>query len=210
MYTRCKICGITRLEDALRAVELGADALGFIFYAASPRYVSVERVREIVAALPPFVTTVGVFVDASAETIKQVLSQVSLDRLQFHGNESPEQCAAFGKPYIKTLRVQAGVDIKAFVQRYSPAHAILLDAYHPQTMGGAGVVFDWQLIPQGLAKPIILAGGLNAANVATAIRVIRPYAVDVTSGVEAAPGVKDPAKLKAFIHEVRSVESKEH
>lgn len=201
--TRIKICGITRTVDALHAAQLGADAIGLIFYQQSPRYVGVQQARAIVEALPPFVTTVGVFVDATAETIKNVLQAVPLDRLQFHGQEEPATCAHYGKPYIKAVRVKSTTDIIAAVKRYSTASAILLDTYQADAVGGTGATFDWQLIPADLDKAIILAGGLNTANVNTAIRAVRPYAVDVVSGVESAPGIKDLAKLESFIREVR-------
>jgi len=204
--TRIKICGITNIDDALQATELGADAIGLVFYAQSPRCVTPLQAQKIIAALPPFITTVGLFVDASAETIAQVLAQVPLDLLQFHGNESPAKCRNNPRPYIKAIRMQPQLDIPTAIASYPDARAILLDAYHPQQAGGTGTVFDWRLVPKNCSKPLILAGGLNPANVAQAIRVVKPYAVDVSSGVEASPGIKDREKLKAFIQEVRDAD----
>ncbi|NMX62878.1 phosphoribosylanthranilate isomerase [Pseudomonas sp. WS 5079] len=201
---RSKICGITRMEDALSAVEAGADAIGFVFYAKSPRAVSVQQARAIIAGLPPFVTTVGLFVNASACELNETLDAVPLDLLQFHGDETPEECAGYHRPYIKALRVKAGDDIAASCAAYAGASGILLDAYVEGIPGGTGEAFDWALIPQGLSKPIILAGGLNAGNVAQAIAQVRPYAVDVSGGVEQAKGIKDPGKIHAFMQAVRS------
>ncbi len=202
-HTRIKICGITRVEDALLAAELGADAIGLVFYPQSPRCLTSHKAQEIVKVLPAFVTTVGLFVDQTAEEISKILAEVNPNLLQFHGAESQAWCSNFGVPYIKALRMQSGVNVKTQFQGYSDAKAILLDTYHVQHPGGTGVTFDWNLIPQKIDKPLILAGGLNAANVAGAIHRVRPYAVDVSSGVESAPGIKDVAKLKAFFHEVR-------
>ena len=201
---RSKICGITRMEDALAAVEAGADAIGFVFYAKSPRAVTVQQARAIIAGLPPFVTTVGLFVNASACELNETLDAVPLDLLQFHGDETPEECAGYHRPYIKALRVKAGDDIAASCAAYAGASGILLDAYVEGIPGGTGEAFDWSLIPQGLSKPIILAGGLNAGNVAQAIAQVRPYAVDVSGGVEQAKGIKDSAKIRAFMQAVRS------
>ncbi len=191
---RSKICGITRIEDALAAVEAGADAIGFVFYAKSPR----------VAALPPFVTTVGLFVNASRCELGEILDAVPLDLLQFHGDETSAQCEGFHRPYIKALRVKAGDDIAAACRAYPGASGILLDTYVEGVPGGTGEAFDWSLVPQGLSKPIILAGGLTADNVAQAIAQVRPYAVDTSGGVEQSKGIKDPAKIKAFIQAVRA------
>lgn len=199
---RSKICGITCIDDALAAVESGADALGFVFYAKSPRAVSVQQARTIIAALPPFVTTVGLFVNASACELNETLDAVPLDLLQFHGDETPGQCQGF-RPYIKALRVKAGDDIAQACAMYGSASGILLDAYVEGVPGGTGEVFDWSLIPRDLSKPIILAGGLNANNVADAIRQVRPYAVDVSGGVEKSKGIKDHDKIQAFMQAVR-------
>ncbi|MEN4949173.1 phosphoribosylanthranilate isomerase [Pseudomonas proteolytica] len=201
---RSKICGITRMEDALAAVEAGADAIGFVFYAKSPRAVTVQQARAIIAGLPPFVTTVGLFVNASACELNETLDAVPLDLLQFHGDETPDECAGYHRPYIKALRVKAGDDIAASCAAYAGASGILLDAYVEGIPGGTGEAFDWSLIPQGLSKPIILAGGLCAENVAQAIAQVRPYAVDVSGGVEQGKGIKDSAKIRAFMQAVRS------
>ncbi|NMY42827.1 phosphoribosylanthranilate isomerase [Pseudomonas sp. WS 5013] len=200
---RVKICGITRVEDALAAAAAGADAIGLVFYAKSPRAVDIEQARAILAALPPFVTTVGLFVDAERSELERILASVPLDLLQFHGDESVQQCEAFGRPYIKALRVKAGDDIAAQVARYPSAQGILLDAYVEGVPGGTGEAFDWSLIPQALSKPLILAGGLRPDNVAEAVSRVRPYAVDVSGGVEASKGVKDVEKVGAFIRAAR-------
>jgi phosphoribosylanthranilate isomerase len=200
---RSKICGITRIEDALAAVDAGADAIGFVFYAKSPRAVSVEQARAIIAALPPFVTTVGLFVNISRCELTEILEIVPLDLLQFHGDETPEDCDGYHRPYIKALRVQAGDDIAASCRAYSRASGILLDTYVADVPGGTGEAFDWSLIPQTLSKPIILAGGLTPDNVAQAIAQVRPYAVDVSGGVEMSKGIKDHDRIRAFMHAVR-------
>lgn len=200
---RSKICGITRIEDALAAVEAGADAIGLVFYAKSPRAVTVQQARAIIAALPPFVTTVGLFVNASRCELGEVLDAVPLDLLQFHGDESSADCEGYHRPYIKALRVKAGDDIAASCDAYPRASGILLDTYVEGVPGGTGEAFDWSLVPRGLSKPIILAGGLSAQNVAQAIAQVRPYAVDVSGGVEQAKGIKDPAKIRAFMQAVR-------
>lgn len=201
---RSKICGITRIEDALSAAEAGADAIGLVFYAKSPRAVSVQQARAIIAALPPFVTTVGLFVDASRQELEEILAAVPLDLLQFHGDESPAFCEALQRPYIKALRVKPGDDLAAQVAAYGQASGVLLDTYVPGIPGGTGEAFDWSLVPQGLNKPIILAGGLVAENVAAAIRQVRPYAVDVSGGVEAGKGIKDAEKIRAFMRAVKT------
>jgi phosphoribosylanthranilate isomerase len=202
---RSKICGITRVEDALAAVEAGADAIGLVFYAKSPRAVSVQQARAIVAALPPFVTSVGLFVDASRCELGEILDAVPLDLLQFHGDETPDECDHYGRPYIKALRVKPGDDIAAQVARYANARGVLLDTFVPGIPGGTGEAFDWSLVPAQLSKPVILAGGLTAANVAQAIEKVRPFAVDISGGVESAKGIKDAAKIHAFMEAVRSV-----
>lgn len=201
---RSKICGITRVEDALAAVEAGADAIGLVFYAKSPRAVTVQQARSIINAMPPFVTTVGLFVDASRCELGEMLDAVPLDLLQFHGDESPESCEGYHRPYIKALRVKPGDDIAAQVALYKNASGVLLDTYVPGIPGGTGEAFDWSLVPEGLSKPIILAGGLTAENVAQAIARVRPYAVDVSGGVEAAKGIKDAQKIRAFMQAVRA------
>lgn len=201
---RSKICGITRVEDALAAVDAGADAIGLVFYARSPRAVTVAQAQQILRALPPFVSAVGLFVDMPRAELQQLLTQVPLDLLQFHGDESPEDCEGYARPYIKALRVRAGDDVLAAMAAYTGARGILLDTFVEGVPGGTGAVFDWSLVPQGSAKPIILAGGLDAGNVAGAIRQVRPYAVDVSGGVEAGKGIKDAGKIRAFLQAVRS------
>lgn len=203
--TRVKICGITRVEDAQIAVAAGADAIGLVFYPKSPRAVSIEQAQQIVACVPAFVTCVGLFVDASTSEVQNVLDRVPLDLLQFHGDESPEYCAAFQRPWIKALRVRPGLDLEAAAQRYSASRGLLLDAYKAGVPGGTGEVFDWQLIPEQLPLPVVLAGGLDAQNVAQAVRAVKPFAVDVSGGVELGKGIKDPDKILAFTREVASV-----
>ncbi len=200
--TRVKICGFTRPGDALEAARLGVDAVGLVFYPDSPRYVTLETARVIAAALPAFVTVVGLFVDAAPETVEAVLERVPLDLLQFHGQESPEDCARYGRPYIKAIRMAEGIDLYREAERFHQARGPLLDAWHPAVPGGTGERFDWARIPADLPLPVILAGGLSPDNVAEAVRRVRPWAVDVSSGVESAKGVKDPAKMAAFLREV--------
>src|SRR5690554_4551277 len=203
--TRIKICGITRVEDALAAAGAGADAIGLVFHAASPRAVSIEQARAIVQALPPFVTSVGLFVDASEETIRRVLEQVPLDMLQFHGDEPEAFCQRFVRPYLKAVRVRAGDDLDALAGRWPGASGILLDSYKPGVPGGTGETFDWSMIPAQRNWTLVLAGGLQADNVRQAIDLTTPWAVDVSGGVEAAKGIKDIAKINAFIQEVKRV-----
>lgn len=200
---RSKICGITRIEDALAAVEAGADAIGLVFYGKSPRAVSIEQAAAILQALPPFVTSVGLFVDMPHDELQQLLQRLPLDLLQFHGDESPADCEGHGRPYIKALRVRPGEDVSAAMAPYAGARGILLDTFVEGVPGGTGASFDWSLVPENAAKPIILAGGLDAGNVATAIRQVRPYAVDVSGGVEAGKGIKDAGKIRAFVQAVR-------
>lgn len=200
---RSKICGITRIEDAVAAVEAGADAIGLVFYGKSPRAVSIEQAAAILQALPPFVTSVGLFVDMPRDELQQLLQRLPLDLLQFHGDESPADCEGHGRPYIKALRVRPGEDVAAAMAPYAGAQGILLDTFVEGVPGGTGASFDWSLVPEDAAKPIILAGGLDADNVATAIRQVRPYAVDVSGGVEASKGIKDAGKIRAFVRAVR-------
>lgn len=200
---RSKICGITRIEDALAAVEAGADAIGLVFYGKSQRAVSIEQAAAILQALPPFVTSVGLFVDMPHDELQQLLQRLPLDLLQFHGDESPADCEGHGRPYIKALRVRPGEDVSAAMAPYAGARGILLDTFVEGVPGGTGASFDWSLVPENAAKPIILAGGLDAGNVATAIRQVRPYAVDVSGGVEAGKGIKDAGKIRAFVRAVR-------
>lgn len=202
MRTRVKICGITRVEDALAAVNAGADAIGLIFYAPSPRAVTVEQAQKIAAAIPPFVSVVGLFVNAPKAEIESVLSRVRLDILQFHGDETAEDCEQINLPYYKAIRVKADTNLIQCAQQYRTAKALLLDAFSEAAMGGTGQTFDWNLIPANLPKPVILAGGLNAENVGLAIRQVSPYAVDVSGGVEADKGIKDAVKITAFMQGV--------
>lgn len=201
--TRIKICGITRVEDALAAARAGADAIGLVFHAASPRAVSIEQARTVVKALPPFVTTVGLFVDAAEETIRSVLDQVPLDLLQFHGDEPDTFCQRFARPYIKAVRVRPGDDLDALAANWPGASGILLDSYKPGVPGGTGETFDWSMIPAQRSWTLVLAGGLQSQNVRQAIDLIAPWAVDVSGGVEATKGIKDIDKINAFIHEVK-------
>jgi len=204
--TRVKICGITRVNDAVAAAAAGADAIGLVFYPSSPRAVTIEQAREICAALPPFVTRVALFVNPEPAEVSAVLAALRVDLLQFHGEEKPDDCAAFGLPYIKAVRVQAELDLDSFNSRYARACGILLDTYQADVQGGTGSVFDWSVIPARRDKPLILAGGLTPENVAGAVRKVRPFAVDVSGGVETAKGIKDAARVAEFIHEVEDVE----
>jgi phosphoribosylanthranilate isomerase len=204
--TRIKICGITREQDLRAVAYSGADAIGLVFYDKSPRHVSIQQAAELMRHVPPFVTVVGLFVNPSLDYVRQVLANVSLDILQFHGEESPEFCQQFGKPYLKAIRVKAGVDLVECAARYAGAQGLLLDAFVEGTQGGTGESFDWALIPQNLSLPVILSGGLHAGNVAAAVKQVRPYAVDVSSGVEASKGIKDAAKVAAFIKEVKQID----
>ena len=203
--TRIKICGITRVEDMLAAAHSGADALGLVFYDRSPRYVSSKQAAQLAAAIPPFVTLVGLFVNPSAEAVHEILQKVPLDVLQFHGEEEPKFCAQFNRPYLKAVRVKYGVDLVQCAARYKDAQGLLLDAFIEGTHGGTGVSFDWTLIPHNLPLPVVLSGGLHVDNVADAIKQVRPWAVDVSSGVEAAKGIKDVAKIATFINEVKKI-----
>lgn len=202
MRTRVKICGFTRAEDAVRAARLGVDAIGLVFYPPSPRHVDVERARQIVAALPAFTTVVALFVDEQESRIREVLREVPIDCLQFHGDEPAEACGIYGKHYIKAARVRPETDIAALAGQYRDAAGLLLDAWHPDAKGGTGHAFDWTTIPKQCGLPIILAGGLNAENAGEAVRTVKPYALDVSSGVEAAKGIKDAALMAAFLTEV--------
>ncbi|MDP1863975.1 MAG: phosphoribosylanthranilate isomerase [Thiobacillus sp.] len=210
MAVRVKICGITRLQDLHAACNAGADALGFVFYERSPRHVTIEAAAALVRALPPFVQSVGLFVNAEPAYIESVLQAVPLDLLQFHGDETPTDCARFGRPYIKAVRVNRDTDLLKYVADFDVARGLLLDAYVAGVPGGTGERFDWSLIPANLTKPIVLSGGLTPDNVAEAVQRVRPWAVDVSSGVEAAvrmldgaevaaKGIKDPNKMAQFI-----------
>lgn len=199
MRTRIKICGITRPEDGLAAARLGADAIGLVFYPPSPRAVSVIQAKLIVKSLPPFVTVVGLFVNEERSVIEQTLNEVSLDLLQFHGDEAPQDCEGFGKPWIKAIRMRQDIDLMAMARVYASASGLLLDTYQAGVVGGTGQTFDWSKVPQSLTGRVILAGGLNSENVTQAVQQLRPYAVDVSGGVEESKGIKDAAKIDAFI-----------
>ena len=201
--TRVKICGITRVEDAVSAVNAGADAIGLVFYAQSPRCVTAEQAQEIVAAIPPFVSVVGLFVNATKTEIEAVLSKVRLDILQFHGDESAHDCEQIKMPYYKAIRVKPDTNLLQYEVEFSSAKALLLDAHSDVAFGGTGLTFDWSLIPKNLSKPVVLAGGLTADNVASAIQQVQPYAVDVSGGVEMTKGIKDAAKIAAFMRAVK-------
>ena len=196
---RIKICGITRVEDALAAAEAGADAIGLVFYKQSPRAVTVQQAQQIIAALPPFITTVGLFVNSSRSELNEILDAVPLDLLQFHGDERAAECESYQRPYLKALRVKAGDDVRAEIDSYPSAAGILLDTYVAGVPGGTGEPFDWSLVPADASKPIVLAGGLSPDNVGEAISRVRPYAVDVSGGVEQGKGIKDVEKIRAFI-----------
>jgi len=202
--TRVKICGITRTVDARAAAAAGADAIGLVFYPPSPRFLSIERAREIRDALPPFVQTVALFVNADAAQVAQVIGRVHPAMLQYHGDESPEFCAQFGLPFVKACRVKKGVSALEYLRPFSHAAAWLFDSHVPE-YGGVGESFDWSLVP-ATDKPVIVSGGLSPANVAAAIRRVKPWGVDVSSGVESAKGIKDAAKIAAFIAEVRNAD----
>jgi len=206
MTTPVKICGLTRVDDAIAAARLGAHAVGVVLYPESPRFVSNESARLIVQALPPFVTPVALMVNPSAQQVETVIDQVRPALLQFHGDESPEFCGGFSLPYIKALRVRPETDLLQYGRDYAAAKGLLLDAFVEGARGGTGASFDWALIPPEFPLPLILAGGLNPLNVTEAIRRVRPWAVDVSSGVEAEKGIKDVAKMAAFIRGVRDAD----
>lgn len=204
MRTRVKICGITRVQDALCAVSAGADALGFVFYGPSPRNVSPALAADIIAQQPAFVCTVGLFVDAEPAFVDAVLREVPLDLLQFHGDESEPDCQRYGRPYIKAIRMRDDIDLVQMARNYHSSRGLLLDTYVAGKAGGTGQTFDWHRIPQSLSKPVILAGGLNPHNVSQAIAHVKPWAVDVSGGVEQAKGIKDPQLITAFMQGVES------
>jgi phosphoribosylanthranilate isomerase len=207
MRTRVKICGITRVEDAAAVVRYGADALGLVFYPESPRSVAIAHAREIAESVAPFVTVVGLFVNATPENIQQVLANVPLGLLQFHGEEDNAACKSFGVPFIKSIAMHGGIDVLSCMERYPDAAGFLLDAWQPQSHGGGGETFDWQFMPGTSPRPLILAGGLTPANVTAAINTTRPYAVDVSSGVELEKGIKSAAKIAAFMRGVEDSET---
>lgn len=207
MRTRIKICGLTREQDVDAAVEAGADALGFVFYAASPRKVSPVRAAQLIRRLPPFVSAVGLFVNEEAGVVRAVLDQVPLALLQFHGDEDEAYCRQFGQPYLKAARMRPGVDLLEFARAHPTACALLLDTW-AEGYGGSGQTFDWSLIPKGIDRPIVLSGGLHAGNVGAAVIQLRPYAVDVSSGVEVAKGIKDADKMAAFVAAVKEADAR--
>ena len=207
MKTAVKICGITRAADALAAARHGAHAIGLVFYRPSPRYVDPDVAAAIVRALPPFITTVGLFVDAAEADVREIAAGTGVQLLQFHGAESAQFCASFGLPFMKAVQVRPGVDLLQYARVFAGAKALLLDAFHEDLRGGTGAVFDWGLIPRTLPLPIVLSGGLTPENVGEAIRRVKPTAVDVSSGVEASKGVKDEAKIAAFITGVRNADA---
>ncbi len=203
MRTRIKICGITRLEDAKASVHAGCDALGFVFYKESPRYIALDSFKVIVKELPPFVTKTGLFVNADPAEIEEAIQSGLVNVLQFHGDETPDFCRQFNFPYIKAVAVSSSVDLIQYAKDFHDAEALLLDAYHEHLKGGTGQTFDWNLIPQSLSKPIVLAGGLTVDNVKEAIKKVKPYAVDVSGGVEESKGIKNSLKIQAFIKETQ-------
>lgn len=196
--TRIKICGLTREEDVRAAVNAGADAIGFVFYPPSPRFVPFERAAELARLIPPFVTTVGLFVEPERDFVNAALAHVPLQVLQFHGDEAEADCTGFGRPYIKAARMRPGLDLLKYAASFPGAQGLLLDAF-VEGYGGGGETFDWSLIPDKLPMPLILSGGLNATNVTEAVRRVRPWAVDVSSGVESGKGIKDAARITDFV-----------
>jgi phosphoribosylanthranilate isomerase len=203
---RIKICGITRLDDALAAVEQGVDALGFVFYPPSPRYLTPQAAGRIIERLPPFVSTVGLFVDVDGLTMRAQVEESGVDLVQFHGKETPVECAASPRPWIKAIQARPGLDFARIALQYEGARALLVDAWHPELPGGTGVSFDWSLLTGPRTYPLVLAGGLDAANVGTALKQLEPYAVDVSGGVESSKGIKNIAKIREFVAEVRNFE----
>ena len=202
--TRIKICGLTRAEDMQVAIEAGADALGLVFYPPSPRFIDPEQAVRLAGMAPPFVSVVGLFVNAEARQVSELLAAVPIHLLQFHGDEDEAYCRQFGRPYIKAARMRPGLDLLQYAASFPSAQAILVDAF-VEGYGGGGKSFDWNLIPNSMSKPLVLSGGLDADNVGVAIRRVRPAAVDVSSGVEAAKGIKDADKIRSFIAAARAV-----
>lgn len=203
MKPRVKICGLTRVGDLTAAIEAGADAIGLVFYPPSPRYVDLKTALELARAVPPFVTIVGLFVNADPMAVRETLAALPIHLLQFHGDEDERYCRQFDRPYMKAARVKSGIDLIQYAAAFPSAQAIVLDAF-VEGFGGGGKVFDWSLVPTGLGKPVVLSGGLDASNVGEAIARVRPAAVDVSSGVEAAKGIKDPEKMRSFVAAVRA------
>lgn len=206
--TRIKICGLTRTEDVHAAVQAGADALGFVFYPPSPRAIAPELAGGLLRQVAPFVSTVGLFVNEDAGRVREILQEVPLSLLQFHGDESAEYCESFGRPYIKAARVKAGFDLLKYAVSYAGASGLLADAW-VDGYGGGGEAFDWDLLPPAFPLPLILAGGLNAANIGEAVQRVRPWAVDVSSGVEVAKGIKDRTLMEAFVAGVNEADGRE-
>jgi phosphoribosylanthranilate isomerase len=201
--TRVKICGIREPAHARLAADAGADAIGLMFWPSSARFVTAERAAEVAAALPPYVTAAAIFVNEKREEIERILGSVPIELLQFQGDEPPDFCASFGRPFVRAVRMEQGVDLIEYARRFATARALLLDAHVPGVPGGTGHTFDWTAIPKDLPIPIVLSGGLDASNVGSAIRAVRPWGVDVSSGVESSRGVKDPDKIVEFIRKVR-------
>jgi len=204
--TRVKICGITREQDLDAAVAAGADAVGFVFYPKSPRFLEMGRAARLARRVPPFVTRVGLFVNPQPAVLAETLAEVPIDLIQFQGDEEPASCEQLGRPYLKVARMRAGLDLLEFARRYRSATGLLLDAY-VESYGGAGQRFDWSLVPGTLPMPVIIAGGLTPDNVGSAIRQLRPWGVDVSSGVESAKGIKDAAKIAAFVAAVKNADA---
>ena len=207
--TRVKICGITNIDDAMVAVKAGADAVGLVFFEKSTRNVSISQAKKIIESLPAFVTSTALFVNADKEFIEQVIAQTKVDLLQFHGDESVEFCTQFARPYIKAIRIKETTDVLSLVESYRSAQAILFDTYVAGTPGGTGESFNWQWlnasVTKTLALPVILAGGLNANNVAKAVKIVQPWAVDISGGVESSAGIKSAKKIQDFITEIEKV-----
>lgn len=202
MRTRVKFCGITRVSDAIEAARLGVDAIGLVFYPPSPRFIDIDQAIKIVSVLPAFVSITALFVDEQETVVREVLGKVPVDCLQFHGNEEPDFCRSFRKRYIKAIRMSDDVDVSVFAEKYDDAAGLLLDSFQPGVSGGTGAAFDWNRVPRHCSLPVILAGGLNVGNASQAIQMVKPYALDVSSGVELDKGIKDAHKMAAFMHEV--------
>ena len=203
MQTRIKFCGMTNLQDIERAIDLGVDALGFVFISESSRYVTLEKAQKIIESVPPFVIKVGLFMNAESAAVTEIINSVRLDLLQFHGDEDEKFCKQFQIPYLKAIPMRSVSSVSEYCENFPSATGFVLDSHATGQMGGSGEAFAWSKIPKNHAKPVILAGGLTPENVAEAIRVVRPYAVDVSSGIEASKGIKDPAKMEHFIKEVK-------
>lgn len=204
--TRIKICGITRPEDARAAIDCGADAIGLVFYPKSPRAVSIAQAQAIAAVVPPFVTLVALFVDAKASEVGAVVESLPVGLLQFHGDESPDHCQQFARPWLKAVRVRPETDIGAIAGTYAGARGLLLDAFQEGVPGGTGRSFDWSLVGSDVPLPLVLAGGLNPSNVGQGIATVRPFAVDVSGGVESTPGIKDSRRIREFVAAVREAD----